>query len=121
MIVERCLRLRCSWTVFVRRGDVHTFRASRAEGDQQSGVRLAVILQSDAMLPRSTVVVAATSQSVRPASFRPVVRIGNEMTRVLVEQLAAVDVGRLGEKIDHVSVEEMWAVDDALALVVGLQ
>ena len=41
--------------------------------------------------------------------------------RVLVEQLAAVDVERLGSKVDHISVEEMWAVDDALSLVVGLQ
>jgi mRNA interferase MazF len=121
MIVVRCLRLRRSWLAFVQRGDVHTFRATRAERHEQSGERFAVILQSDATLPRSTVVVAATSQSVRPASFRPVIRIGNEMTRVLVEQLASVDVGRLGEKVDHVSVEEMWAVDDALALVVGLQ
>jgi mRNA interferase MazF len=121
MIVERCLRLPRLWTVCVQRGDVHTFRASRAVRHEQSGVRLAVILQSDAMLPRSTVVVAATSQSVRPASFRPVIRVDNELTRVLVEQLAAVDVSRLGEKIGHLSVEEMWAVDDALALVLGFQ
>jgi mRNA interferase MazF len=107
--------------VFVQRGDVYTFRASRVQGHEQQGVRLAVILQADAMLPRSTVVVAATSQSVRPASFRPVIRVGNDSTRVLVEQLAAVDVRRLGSKIDRVSVEEMWAVDDAISLVVGLQ
>jgi mRNA interferase MazF len=106
---------------FVQRGDIYTFRAARSQGHEQQGVRLAVVLQSDSMLPRSTVVVAATSQSVRPASFRPVIRVGNEITRVLVEQLAAVDVRRLGSKIDRVSIEEMWAVDDALSLVGGLQ
>jgi mRNA interferase MazF len=105
----------------VQRGDIYEFRASRSRGHEQQGVRLAVVLQSDSMLPRSTVVVAATSQSIRPASFRPVIRVGKVTTRVLVEQLAAVDVGRLGSKIDHVSVEEMWAVDDAISLVVGLQ
>jgi mRNA interferase MazF len=49
--------------------------------------------------------------------FRPVVTVGSATTRVLVEQLAAVDVRRVSEPIGRVSVEEMWAVDEALSLV----
>ena len=40
--------------------------------------------------------------------------------RVLVEQLGALDVQRLGRRIGRLSTEEMWAVDDALVTVLGL-
>jgi mRNA-degrading endonuclease toxin of MazEF toxin-antitoxin module len=39
---------------------------------------------------------------------------------VLVEQLGAVDAQRLGARVAHLTAEEMWAVDDALATVLGL-
>jgi mRNA interferase MazF len=64
--------------------------------------------------------VAPTSQSAIPTQFRPVVTIGGEATKVLIEQLGAVDVRRTSEKVGQVSVEEMWAIDDALTLVGGL-
>jgi mRNA-degrading endonuclease toxin of MazEF toxin-antitoxin module len=38
----------------------------------------------------------------------------------LVEQLTAVDVRRASELVGHVSVEEMWTIDEALTLVLGL-
>jgi mRNA-degrading endonuclease toxin of MazEF toxin-antitoxin module len=49
-----------------------------------------------------------------------VITIESGATKVLVEQLTAVDARRASEKVGQVSVEEMWAIDDALALVVGL-
>ena len=79
-----------------------------------------MIVQSDVLSPLSTVLVAPTSQSAMATHFRPVVTIGSATTRVLVEQLAAVDVRRVSEPVGRVSVEEMWAVDEALSLVVGL-
>jgi len=48
------------------------------------------------------------------------VTIGDEITNVLIEQLAAVDVRRVAQTSNRLSVEEMWSIDDALALVVGL-
>ncbi len=39
---------------------------------------------------------------------------------VLVEQLGAVDVQRLGRRIGRLIAEEMWSVDDALVVVLGL-
>lgn len=86
----------------------------------QQGTRLGVVIQSDALLPLSTVIVAPTSQSALPTSFRPLIHVGAEQTRVLVEQLAAIDVRRANDTVGRVSVEEMWAIDDALSLVVGL-
>jgi mRNA interferase MazF len=87
---------------------------------EQAGERFAVVVQADEMLPRSVVIVAPTSRSARPASFRPEIGVGGTVTRVLVEQLGAVDAQRLGKRIGHVTVEETWAIDDALATVLGL-
>ncbi len=102
------------------RGDVHRLRSDRqAKGREQRGARLAVVLQSD-HLPLSTVVVAPTSTSARAADFRPQITVGSTATRVLVEQLAAVDVSRLGEHVGRVSPEELLTLDDALRDVLGL-
>lgn len=64
--------------------------------------------------------VAPTSRSARPASFRPEVEVDGEVTRVLVEQVGAVDVQRLGDLAGHTSREELWGIDDALLTVLGL-
>jgi mRNA interferase MazF len=75
----------------VQRGDVYRFKVPNGVGHEQRGERYGVV-QSDVMLPRSLVVVAPTSRSAKPASFRPEVEIAGGRTRVLVEQLGAVDV-----------------------------
>ena len=77
-------------------------------------------MQIDELLGLSTVIVAPTSTRARPATFRPEVEIGGEPTRVLVEQLRAVDVARLGGFADRLSPEEQARVDDATALALGL-
>ena len=78
------------------------------------------MVQSDAFLPRSVVLIAPTSRSARPASFRPEVEIDGVTTRVLVEQVGAVDVGRLGDLVGHLTPEERWGIDTALLTVLGL-
>jgi mRNA interferase MazF len=105
----------------VIRGDVYRLKLPKGVGHEQHGDRFAVIVQADELLPRSVVLVAPTSRSARPASFRPEVEVGGETTRVLVEQTGAVDVRRLGDLAGHLSREELWGVDDALATVLGLR
>jgi mRNA interferase MazF len=78
------------------------------------------VVQADELLPRSVVIVAPTSRSARPASFRPVVQVDDDETRVLVEQLGAVAAQRLGRRAGRLTAEEMWAVDEALLVVLGL-
>ena len=73
------------------------------------------------MLPRSVVLVAPTSRRARPASFRPEMVIDGEATRVLVEQVGAVDLQRLGRHVGQASPEEMWGIDDSLLTVLGLR
>lgn len=102
------------------RGDVHVLKAPRgARGHEQRGARYAVVLQND-LLPLSTWLVAPTSRSAQPASFRPEVDIENESTLVLVEQTAAVDPERLGLAVGHLTRAEMDEIDAALRTVLVL-
>lgn len=103
------------------RGDIHRFRVPRGIGHEQQGARFGIVVQADELLPRSVVLVAPTSQSALPASFRPELQIDGQLTRALVEQVGAVDVTRLGDLVGHISPEEMWGVDEALLTVLGLR
>jgi mRNA interferase MazF len=104
----------------VQRGEVFRFKVPKGVGHEQQGERFGVIVQADSMLPRSVILVAPTSRSARPASFRPEVSIAGTTTRVLVEQLGAVDAQRLGRRVARLAADEMWAVDEALVTVLGL-
>jgi mRNA interferase MazF len=79
-----------------------------------------VVVQADEFLGLSTVLVAPTSTSARAASFRPVITLSGTETRVLVEQTSVVDPQRLGATAGRLSAVEQRAVDDALALILGL-
>lgn len=103
------------------RGDVYRFRLVKGIGHEQHGDRFGVVVQADEFLPRSVVLVVPTSRSARPASFRPEIDIAGDRTRVLVEQLGAVDASRLGDLAGHLSAEELWGVDEALLTVLGLR
>lgn len=104
----------------MRRGDIHELRPPRGRGHEQRGRRFGVVLQADELLPRSVVIVAPTSRSARPATFRPEIEIDERPTVVLVEQLGAVDTSRLGKLVGHVAPPEQWEIDDALRLILAL-
>lgn len=104
----------------MQRGDVFTLRLPKGVGHEQQGKRFGVIVQSDVFLPRSVVLVAPTSRRAKPASFRPEIDVDGSSTRVLVEQVGAVDVNRLGDLTGHLTPEEQWGVDAALLTVFGL-
>jgi len=102
------------------RGEVFELHAPRrVRGHEQSGSRYAVVVQSD-QLPLSTWLVAPTSTSARAASFRPEVAVAGTSTRVLAEQTAAVDPGRLGRSVGVLTFEELRRVDAALRIVLEL-
>lgn len=104
----------------MRRGDIYALWLPKGIGHEQHGTRFGVVIQSDAFLPRSVVLVAPTSMSAKPASFRPDIEIEGTSTRVLVEQIGAVDVNRLGDLAGRLTPEEEWGVDAALLTVLGL-
>ena len=89
-------------------------------GHEQQGARYAVVVQADEFLGLSTTLVAPTSTSVRPTSFRPAITVDGRETRVLVEQTTVVDPRRLGRSAGRLDTGELRAVDEALTLILGL-
>jgi mRNA interferase MazF len=105
----------------VVRGEVFRLRLPRGtRGPEQRGARYAVVVQADELLALSTVLVAPTSTSAPPRSFRPTIEINGTTTRVLVEQTTAISPERLGRSVGRLGASELRDVDDALALVLGL-
>ncbi|MBW3549020.1 MAG: type II toxin-antitoxin system PemK/MazF family toxin [Actinobacteria bacterium] len=102
------------------RGDVYRFKLPKGAGHEEHGDRYGVVVQANEFLPRSVMIVAPTSTSARAASFRPEIDLDDQTSRVLVEQLGAVDASRLGDLSGHLSPEELWSVDEALSTVLGL-
>jgi mRNA interferase MazF len=104
----------------VTRGEIYRIRLPARRGREQAGPRFAVIVQADELLGLSTAIVAPTARSAAAATFRPEIAIEGEHTRVLVEQIRAVDLERLGEFAGRLSTLEQRAVDEALLLVLDL-
>lgn len=105
----------------MQRGEIFRLRAPRAvRGHEQAGQRYGVVLQADELLALSTVIIAPTSTRALPASFRPEVEIEGVRTRVLVEQIGAVDPSRLGESRGLLARGDLRDVDRALGVVLGL-
>lgn len=103
------------------RGEVFRLPPRRnARGHEQRGARYAIVVQADELLDLSTTLVAPTSASAMPATFRPAIAIGGSETRVLVEQTTVVDPGRLGRSAGRLDASELRAVDAALALILSL-
>jgi mRNA interferase MazF len=105
----------------VVRGEVLRLRVPGGRrGSEQRGTRFAVVVQADELLALSTVLVAPTSRSAPPRSFRPTIELAGQLTRVLVEQTTAVSVDRLGASAGRLSADELRRLDDALTVVLGL-
>jgi len=103
------------------RGEVLRLRMPRAaRAGEQRGSRFGVVVQADELLALSTVLVAPTSRSAPPRSFRPTVEVSGQPTRVLVEQTTAITTERLGDSVGRLSAAELRSVDEALELVLGL-
>lgn len=103
------------------RGEIFRLPSPRgARRREQRGARYAVVVQADEFMSLSTTLVAPTSTSARPATFRPAISLDDTETRVLVEQTTVVDPERLGRSAGRLDTDELRAVDDALALVMGL-
>lgn len=102
------------------RGEVYRIRPPATRGRVQRGARYGVIVHADQLLGLSTVIVAPTSPSAAAATFRPQIELGGENTRVLVEQIRAVDIERLDSLAGRLTASEQRAIDEALALILDL-
>jgi mRNA interferase MazF len=104
------------------RGEIVRLAAPRrTRGHEQQGARPGVIVQADELLGLSTVLVAPTSRSAAPASFRPLIEVAQTPTRVLADQLRVCDAQAIAGTLGHLAHGELQALDEALALVLGLR
>lgn len=118
---SRCRNWHPKCSTDVVRGEVFRLPSPRgARGREQRGARYAVVVQADEFMGLSTTLVSPTSTSAHPATFRPVITLEGNETQVLVEQSTVVDPQRLGRSAGRLDADELRAVDDALALVLGL-
>lgn len=104
------------------RGEIVRLSAPRrARGHEQQGARPGVVVQADELLGLSTVLIAPTSRSAAPASFRPLIEVAQAPTHVLTDQLRVCDVQTITGTLGHLAHSELQALDEALALVLGLR
>ena len=102
------------------RGDLFRLRSGKdSAGHEQRGPRYAVAIQSDGIL-LSTLIVAPTSTSAQAAIFRPEIEMDGTRTRVLVDQMRAVDASRLGEFAGRLGAMQTGEVDRAVRLMLGV-
>jgi mRNA interferase MazF len=102
------------------RGDLYQLRAEKgAAGHERRGPRYAVAIQTDGIL-LSTLIVAPTSTSAQAAIFRPEIEMDGTRTRVLVDQMRAVDASRLGDFAGRLDAVETGEVDRAVRLILGV-
>jgi mRNA interferase MazF len=102
------------------RGDLFRLRPGKdSVGHEQRGPRYAVAIQSDGIL-LSTLIVAPTSTSAQAAIFRPEIELDGTRTRVLVDQMRAVDASRLGDFAGRLDAMETVEVDRAVRLMLGV-
>lgn len=102
------------------RGDLYRLRTEKsAVGHEQRGPRYAVAIQSDGV-QLSTLIVAPTSTSAQPAIFRPEIEMDGALTRVLIDQMRAVDSSRLGDFAGRLDAAEVGEVDRAVRLMLGV-
>ncbi|WBB96272.1 type II toxin-antitoxin system PemK/MazF family toxin [Solwaraspora sp. WMMA2080] len=79
-----------------------------------------MVVQSDD-LNLSTIIVAPTSASTHPYVFRPEVTVRGEPTRLMLDQLRAVDVEKaIGERVGRLSPAEMVEVNRLLRAVLDI-
>jgi mRNA interferase MazF len=102
------------------RGEIYELRNPRDTREhEQRGNRYAVVVQSSDLMT-STWIVCPTSTSAAPAFYRPEIEIAGKTTRVLVEQVCAVDPTRLGSRVGYAGRAEMKDIDQALLVVLDL-
>lgn len=102
------------------RGAVYRVDLGEAHGHEQRGKRLGLVISpSDSEL--SVVTVVPTSTSAGPSVHRPQLEVAGRETRLLVDQIRAVDTDYvLGEPVDFLTRDAMAEVEDAVARYLGV-
>lgn len=102
------------------RGAVYRIDLGSTRGHEQRGKRLGLVV-SPTDSPLSTVVVIPTSTQARPTVFRPTCQIAGRSTRLLVDQVRAIDTDHLiGGPVDYLTRDRMAEVEVAVGHYLGI-
>ena len=111
----------------VKRGDIYYADLSPVVGSEQGGMRPVLIIQNDVGNRYSpTVIAAAITSKMGKAKMPTHIDIFAEKAGlskdsvILLEQVRTLDKQRLGEKMGHLDEEMMSAVNNAIAVSLGL-
>jgi mRNA interferase MazF len=89
-------------------------------GHEQRGRRLGLVMSIE-QNTWSTVTIIPTSTSAQASVFRPEAIIAGRSTRILIDQIRAIDVSYItGELVDYLSRDDMAQVDHTLSRYLGL-
>ncbi|MBI2300981.1 MAG: type II toxin-antitoxin system PemK/MazF family toxin [Armatimonadetes bacterium] len=110
-----------------RRGDIYYADLEPVVGHEQGGFRPCLVVQNDIQNRNSPVVIVAAI-TARPGAQRRPTEVPLDHTvsgltcpsRVMLHQLRTIDKSRLERCVGHISREEQDAVDEALAISLGL-
>ncbi len=112
-----------------RRGEIWAVDWNPSRGSEQTGLRPALVIQTDAATrnpryPNTIVLAVSTSGRAVPfhVALNPSTENGlHEASFVKCEQILTISKGRLRERWGRIDGVEMAAVEKAMALVLGLQ
>jgi mRNA interferase MazF len=105
----------------VIRGAVYRIDLGRPRGHEQGGKRLGLVV-SPSESPLSVTVVIPTSTSAGPSIHRPELEIAGRTTRLLVDQIRAIDAEYIvGDPVDYLTRDQLTEVELALAHYLGVQ
>jgi mRNA interferase MazF len=89
-------------------------------GHEQRGRRLGLVISID-QNAWSTVTVIPMSTSAQASVFRPDVVIAGRETKILIDQIRAIDVSYvIGQPVDYLSRDDMTQVEYSLSRYFGL-
>jgi mRNA interferase MazF len=89
-------------------------------GHEQRGRRLGLVISIE-QNAWSTVTIIPTSTSAHAAVFRPEVIVAGRQTRILIDQVRAIDTCYVvGELVDYLSRDDMAQVEHSLSRYLGL-
>jgi mRNA interferase MazF len=103
------------------RGAVHPIDLGDAKrGHEQRGRRLGIVINVE-QKAWSTVTIIPTSTRAAAAIFRPELVIAGRETRILIDQIRAIDVSYVdGELVDYLSRDDLAQVEHSLSFYLGL-
>ena len=121
------LRIQTEVIVLIKRGEIYYADLSPVVGSEQGGLRPVLILQNDVGNRYSPTVIAAAITSRQAKTPLPThIRIKAAQcglpqdSMVLLEQVRTLDKTRLREKSGQMSLQDMYRVNRALSVSLGL-